>query len=279
MVDYKQIYQEEIAIGYQTALKYNEAYDTLFYTTLRGKVARKVARYFKETDTILRILDLGCGPGNLAGGLYNVELSKLIFGVDISRDMLKEARKNVPAFLPIQSLAERLPFKNNSFDAVIGFSVLHHLPDLNKLWKELYRIIKPNGLFIFGEPVQSLMGSNVFMRRFLKAPFYLLRLFLEYKNKKKLEIIPNEQLDSLVTSVHRTISINELTTLINNTRLLFSLQFNKTGIITPYVGTVMFVNSPIDYLMFKFVYIIDRVLGVFLRDYSQEIFIQGKVLK
>ena len=46
------------------------------------------------------------------------------------------------------AVAERLPFLNNTFDVVYARQVLHHVPDLDTVCAEVYRILKPKGLFI-----------------------------------------------------------------------------------------------------------------------------------
>ena len=63
---------------------------------------------------------------------------------------------------------ESLPFRSDSFDAVWGNAILHHL-DLAKAGRELHRVLKPGGVAVFCEP----WGGNpilAFARRFLPYP-------------------------------------------------------------------------------------------------------------
>lgn len=47
---------------------------------------------------------------------------------------------------------EKLTFKNNSFDSVISLWVLEHLENPAKVFKEIHRVLRPNGLFFFATP-------------------------------------------------------------------------------------------------------------------------------
>lgn len=49
--------------------------------------------------------------------------------------------------------AERIPYADNSFDLVVGHAVLHHIPDVQVALREVLRVLKPSGRFVFaGEP-------------------------------------------------------------------------------------------------------------------------------
>jgi SAM-dependent methyltransferase len=53
----------------------------------------------------------------------------------------------------IRADAESLPFPDGSFDLVVGHAVLHHLPDLERAFSELLRVLEPGGRIVFaGEP-------------------------------------------------------------------------------------------------------------------------------
>ena len=69
--------------------------------------------------------------------------------------------------------ATRLRFKDNEFDAVIGLSVIHHIPNWRECIKELQRVIKPNGLLIIKElsieTFESPFGKIA--RRFVEHPY------------------------------------------------------------------------------------------------------------
>lgn len=93
------------------------------------------------------VLDYGCGIGSLSGKLNG----KLIVGIDISKSLIRIAKKKYKRFFIIAD-GETLPFKRGTFDKIIGRGVLHHLPNPKTGASEVKRVVKPNGKIIFSEP-------------------------------------------------------------------------------------------------------------------------------
>jgi ubiquinone/menaquinone biosynthesis C-methylase UbiE len=98
-------------------------------------------------------LDIGAGNGiasyALAKDGWQVKAlepdSSDVVGVGAIRQLASES------FLPIevvQEFGERLPFDNQTFDLVFARQVLHHAQDLQQLCNEIYRVLKPGGIFI-----------------------------------------------------------------------------------------------------------------------------------
>ncbi len=101
------------------------------------------------------IADIGCGPGVLISKLPK---NKLTYAVDVSEQTVKFATelnkklgKNVKG---IAALAEKLPFKDNTFDCVFMIEVIEHMPkELEaKALSEVKRVLKPSGQFIMTTP-------------------------------------------------------------------------------------------------------------------------------
>jgi SAM-dependent methyltransferase len=94
------------------------------------------------------ILDAGCGTGRYSAVF--AELGAAVTGADFSEPMLAVARERVPAAKFVQVDLERpLPFGNAVFDKVNCAQTLKHLPDLVRPMRELARVLRPNGRFIF----------------------------------------------------------------------------------------------------------------------------------
>jgi len=87
-------------------------------------------------------LDLGCGTGNIARKI--AEFFQRSYGVDISFNMLKEAR-GLSGRIVGDCL--EVPFKDNSFDLVVSYATLHHIYDFRALFFEAYRVLVPGGFF------------------------------------------------------------------------------------------------------------------------------------
>jgi demethylmenaquinone methyltransferase / 2-methoxy-6-polyprenyl-1,4-benzoquinol methylase len=94
-----------------------------------------------------RLLDLGCGTGDLA---LAVGGTSRVVGIDVSLPMLLRARqKRAPGnqeFVRfIQASAFHLPFADAAFDVAVSGFVLRNLDDLPAAFAELARVIRPGG--------------------------------------------------------------------------------------------------------------------------------------
>eukprot|EP00262_Sarcandra_glabra_P015711 TRINITY_DN4907_c0_g1_i2.p1 TRINITY_DN4907_c0_g1~~TRINITY_DN4907_c0_g1_i2.p1 ORF type:complete len:328 (-),score=28.09 TRINITY_DN4907_c0_g1_i2:462-1445(-) len=137
---------------------------------LQSDPKAKIAGYKKKLFTHLRgenkkVLELGVGTGpNLK--YYASAAGVSVFGVDPNKKMQKYAQAAaVAAGLPlehfnfIQAVGEALPIKDASMDAVIGTLVLCSVEDVDMALKEVKRVLKPGGLYIFVEHVAANDGT------------------------------------------------------------------------------------------------------------------------
>lgn len=103
----------------------------------------------KKNINKAKVLDVGAGTGNLA--LKFLENNCEVTASDVSEKSL-ELLKRLSGENDNLKLAlikdKRLPFKDNEFDIVGTYSVLHHIPDYLFTVKEMIRVCKPNG-FIY----------------------------------------------------------------------------------------------------------------------------------
>ncbi|MDP2625179.1 MAG: class I SAM-dependent methyltransferase [Candidatus Peregrinibacteria bacterium] len=93
------------------------------------------------------VLVVGCGPGITAAKIAKICECK-VMGVDLSPSMIKAAQREIKKGLNLSfevGDAQKLPFKANTFDAVISESVTAFPPDKQKAIKEYYRVLKPGG--------------------------------------------------------------------------------------------------------------------------------------
>ena len=76
------------------------------------------------------------------------------YGVDISKEVVKLARKNFRGRVDSRHFKygdiRKLPFKDNTFDIVFSFGTIEHIRENFKSVCEAYRVLKPGGLFITG---------------------------------------------------------------------------------------------------------------------------------
>ncbi len=96
-----------------------------------------------------RVLDAGCGGGLLLNQLrarYRIEG----WGVDIAPLAVRRARRcGDPSLRYRVAALERLPFKAGAFDAVVSFDVLEHVQAKEPVLRELLRVLRPGGRFLF----------------------------------------------------------------------------------------------------------------------------------
>lgn len=102
-------------------------------------------------------LEIGAGTGFFTLNLMLAGLIEQATVTDLSPGMVDAALRNGTQLdLSLEgavSDAEDLPFPDNSFDLVCGHAVLHHIPDLDVAMREVLRVLKPGGRFVFaGEP-------------------------------------------------------------------------------------------------------------------------------
>jgi 2-polyprenyl-3-methyl-5-hydroxy-6-metoxy-1,4-benzoquinol methylase len=99
-----------------------------------------------------KILDLGCGQGELAASIRSILPSAMVFGVEWSQSGCKSAqRRDVPV---VQASVDgvNLPFSSASFDAVIIAEVIEHLVDTDQVLREVQRVLVPDGLLVLTTP-------------------------------------------------------------------------------------------------------------------------------
>ena len=89
----------------------------------------------------MKILDIGCGTGNVAFQLSEL-INGCIIGVDISMSMLTMAKEKALTVVCTDIDNNPFPFPNNSFDTVVGAYFIHQLNNTRFLLSECYRILQ-----------------------------------------------------------------------------------------------------------------------------------------
>lgn len=95
-----------------------------------------------------KILDAGCGTGNLLKILENENKNLELYGVDISKEMLKIARKKLKIAKIKLEAVEKLTFKKDYFDYIFSIDSFHHHYNNRLVMRNFYRILKKEGYLI-----------------------------------------------------------------------------------------------------------------------------------
>lgn len=125
----------------------SDSYDKSRFQNTYGNFIHKQENKFREKLKLQgSILNLGCGTGRFMEHCTN--------GFDVSEKMLTIAKEKYPNKLFRQGTADQTNYTSNQFDAIICFHVFMHLEkeQIQGIVKEVHRILKPGGLFIFDYP-------------------------------------------------------------------------------------------------------------------------------
>jgi ubiquinone/menaquinone biosynthesis C-methylase UbiE len=133
-----------------------------------GYFVREYLKNYINKNSI--IVDAGCGKTGIISEFK--EIPKSIIGIDINKVSLE---KNRIVDKKIMANLENIPLDENSTDIVMSEFVLEHLQNPDLVFKEVARILKPGGVFIFITPnivnpiiaLSKILPYNV--HRFMKA--------------------------------------------------------------------------------------------------------------
>ena len=110
----------------------------------------KIFNFIKSSLSLFsgKILDVGCGK--MPYKKYILENSKVTeyIGLDIDNALIYD-KKIKPDYTWDGT---RMPFENNTFESAFGTEVLEHCPNPEIILKEIYRVLKPGGVFLFTVP-------------------------------------------------------------------------------------------------------------------------------
>jgi ubiquinone/menaquinone biosynthesis C-methylase UbiE len=128
------------------------------------------------------LLDIGCGTGFVVRAAKGI-FTKL-YGMDISENILKAISSY--GIYPVCADAKEVPFRNESVDVVVLFSVIHHFYDYRPILKETYRVIKPGGVLYIDHDMNKYFFNN-----------FNFFINIYRKLSRKVKIIENNNLKEL----------------------------------------------------------------------------------
>lgn len=97
------------------------------------------------------ILEIGCGQG-FSTFIRSKKKNTKIIGTDLSKTEIKIAKERYPNVDFRVMNAEKLEFKNDSFDEVYAIEVLEHVNNIKKVLREISRVLKSGGKLIVSIP-------------------------------------------------------------------------------------------------------------------------------
>jgi ubiquinone/menaquinone biosynthesis C-methylase UbiE len=134
-------------------------------------------RWFRKKSNLpagSSVLEIGCGRGAGARLIYRTFQPRVFHASDLDLQMIRKAEGYLPpedreplCFLAADAL--NLPYGKDSFDAIFGFGVLHHIPDWQTALGEIGRVLKPGGIYFLEELYPGLY-QNFITRHILLHP-------------------------------------------------------------------------------------------------------------
>ncbi len=188
--------------------KYNS--NESIFNDKRRDTIRKILEESAQQAGNLASLDIGCGTGNVLRISQNIFAKT--YGVDISEILLTRIAPSFPNSYFVASDAENLPFKNESFNCISCYALLHHIYSHEMLFNETYRILKPGGILYTDH------DPNYFLHRFYRL-FYKMKYskkpgfsseteeLAEYHNTSSPGINPEKLCDTLIQTGFRKVKI------------------------------------------------------------------------
>ncbi len=94
------------------------------------------------------VLDLACGNGVSTANMNG----KMVVGLDLSAKQMIRAKSKFKKINFVMGDAEKLPFKDNTFDYVVAINMLHHVYHPVKVLSEIFRVLKKGGKLLSVDP-------------------------------------------------------------------------------------------------------------------------------
>lgn len=121
----------------------------------------------KEDDSVL---DIGCGGGANIQRFLKTCSKGFVAGIDYSDESVQYSIKKNSEYIGKNCEIKKgnvsnIPYENDKFDMVTAFETVYFWPDLKQNFKEVHRVLKPNGYFMIcceeGDPESSIWPDKI----------------------------------------------------------------------------------------------------------------------
>ena len=137
---------EKTLFGRKEELKVSPFYPGYFHLTNALSALKKISG---------KILDVGCGRGEVSKAIKKYRPDLEVWAIDIGRAALEQAKKEPSGVNFTYGSAYKIPFPNDTFDAVLTFDVIEHLGDPSLGLSEIKRVLKKKGVLVLSCPTEG----------------------------------------------------------------------------------------------------------------------------
>ncbi len=139
---------------------YNEDYFRNREKCLELKVERGEIINLLKPQKSDRILEIGCGAGFMLRLLEKYGCTPI--GIDCSPEVVKIAKKNVVGSQVIQGIADKLGFREFSFNKIVCEHLIEHLDDVASALQAWRRVLKEDGFLVLATPNYDYPDLDIF---------------------------------------------------------------------------------------------------------------------
>lgn len=137
-------------------------YDKKIFKNWLIRIREKIIDY-AEIKKNSKILDSGCGTGELLRLLLLKKKNLRLYGVDVSSKMLEIAKQKLKKNANLKlSPVEKINFKNNYFDYIFSEDSFHHYSNQGLVMDKFYKILKKNGKLIIADFNFGIVINKIF---------------------------------------------------------------------------------------------------------------------
>lgn len=150
----QRVLEPEVMDTWEEAIEY----DAMDFTEVNTAFAKRAIALGLPISA--RVLDAGTGTARIPVLLCQMRPHWQVFGIDLAKNMLQIGSQHVEqAGLQQQIVlelvdAKQLPYKDGDFEMVVSNSLVHHLPDPLPFFREISRVLKPNGAIVIRDLIR-----------------------------------------------------------------------------------------------------------------------------
>jgi ubiquinone/menaquinone biosynthesis C-methylase UbiE len=143
------------------------------------------------------VLEVGCGRGGGTAFVFDQHRPRSMAGVDLSQRAIVRCRADHPrpGLRFVRGDAEKLPFADASFDAVLNVESCHCYPDVPRFLDEVHRVLRPGGVLLLADVRHTRVETSDGVRLLQQED---VTRFREHIERSRFEVLEEEDITSNV---------------------------------------------------------------------------------